>query len=76
MANKLYDVFGELMRDGKPQEYNNLFEAKNPEAAKKAAEKDYLDYLKAGYEPGVKYGPKLKVTKVIETTWEEIRENK
>lgn len=75
MADKLYEVFGEFTQHGKKQEYNNLFTASSPAKAKKAAEDDYKDYLAKGYEPDGGYGPKLKVTKVEETTIEKVQEN-
>lgn len=73
MADKLYEVTGEFTRNGKKEEYCNLFTAPNASKAKKAAEDDYKDYLAKGYEPNGGYGPKLKVTKVEETTWEKVQ---
>lgn len=72
VADKLYEVLGKYLRDGKKEEFANLYTTPNPSKARTFAERDYQEYVKSGVEKGV-FSPKLTVTKVIETTWEEVR---
>lgn len=72
VADKLYEVFGTYTFNGKKEEYCNLFTAPNANKAGKDAVKNYEEHVRDNAGPG-DYSKSMKVTKVVETTWEKVR---
>ncbi|QGH79885.1 hypothetical protein SEA_BORDEAUX_126 [Streptomyces phage Bordeaux] len=64
MADKLWEVFGNYTKDGRKQDFNNVYSAASASRAEKKAKSDYTSYIAAKYEKG-SFG-KLVITKVVE----------